>query len=116
MNYLTRKLVADRLRFSRSQSYRLISCKSSLGLIKSDALLERLNRLRVNCPVLTCLPSDILTLDQLAERIAPLGIPRSRLARLARRKRNPLPHLRFNGHTLRFPFAAVNGWLEALAA
>ena len=113
MNYLTRDLVNLRLALKHRQSYRLIpmryTCRN--GLISSDLLLEMLNRSRVNQPVLEHIPSDLVSLDTLAQRLAPTGITRPQLFRWANRKRDPLPHIRFNGHTRRFSLSLCDAWL-----
>lgn len=114
-HYLTRKKMNERLHIEQRTSFRIIprdEVANKAGFINSDKLLTLINRVRVNCPVLTSIPVDFATLDELAEALRETGITRRNLFRWTRRKRNPLPHFRFNSHTIRYSCALCEAWID----
>lgn len=114
MNYLRRDLVNERLRLSRPASYRMIG-SSRLSLISSDDVLEFLNgSRRGQQPVLTEIPSDICTAEELIEGDVTLkdsGITPHLILAWTNRRKNPPPHFRYDSHTRRFRRSSFRAWL-----
>lgn len=108
--YWRREFVEGLLRLGRRQSYRLFAPTAS-GRICSDAVVRRLNAGRVGVGAeLTEAPSDLMRPEEAA---AMLGVEVSELRRWSRRRRNPAPHFRLNGHTLRYPARALEAWMSS---
>lgn len=108
MNFLRRSLICERLGLNVRQSYRIVGSSRS-GLISSDEVLRILNRARRGIPApFTFIPSDIMRPDEIA---AETGLPVGKLRSWTRRTRNVPPHIRLNGHTIRYPHALFVAWL-----
>lgn len=115
MHFLARQFVNDRLRLSVCQSYRIVgrSANAYGARIRSDYIVELLNRARCgNQSVVTDLPNDIVTADEMAAELSESEITAADLIRWTNRRRNPLPHYRLNKHTRRFRRANVLEWLK----
>lgn len=115
MFLLARDLICTRLRLSRSASYRIIGT-ARLAQINSDEVIELLNRSRRGSQeVLTDLPSDIMTADELAAGLAESGmeISAETIVRLSGHKRNTPPHFRLNKQTRRYRLSSFRDWLIA---
>lgn len=102
-----RPFVCDKLALSRWQSYMMFPATKS-GYLRDADIIERVNSVRSrNLPQFTFIPG-LVTAETLEEQS---GVPVRKLKLWARRKRNPIPHIRFNSHVLRFP-AQASQWLE----
>lgn len=116
MRYLDRDFIRERLRLSRTASYRLVG-SSRLSLINSDDVLKLLNNARRGGQeVLAYIPSDIRTADEIAAALHDDGdfaITASMIKRWAHRTKNPPPHFHLNQKTLRFRLATFRDWLNA---
>lgn len=115
---LTRELICERLRISRSACYRLLDA-SRMSLISSDKVCDLLNRSRQGEDMVTLIPSDLVTAEELAVMIAPElhGITKTlRFVKLSSRHvRNPMPHFRLNSHVWRYRVSSVRKWLDDFA-
>lgn len=96
------------LRLEGRQSYRILRATAT-GLIRSDYLLELLNRSRVGIKdPLSIIPSDLMKPDEVQNIY---GVTKQKMHRWNRR-RIPLPHFRINKHTVRYPKALLERWIE----
>ena len=109
MHFFQRLVINDMLRLAERQSYRLVP-RTKSGRIRSDALLELLNRSRVGIAApLSYLPNDLLKPEEVELKY---GVTKRELRRWTRRKRNPSPHYRLNKFTLRYPEGLLGEWLK----
>lgn len=102
-----RPFVCDRLALSRWQSYSMFPATKT-GMLREADVLQHVNVARsANVPPFTHIPALVTaeTLEELS------GVPVRKLKLWTRRKRNPIPHVRFNPHVVRFP-AQASEWLE----
>jgi hypothetical protein len=108
MHFYRRYQINNILRLGPRQSYRTVS-STATGLIRSDVVLEFLNRSRVAIKdPLTCFPSDLIKPE---EAETEYGITKRELRRWSSRKRNPTPHFRFNKYTIRYSKSLLQDWL-----
>ena len=111
MNYLTRQKICDRLRLGLRQSYRVVG--SSYGeLVGSDEVVRLLNRARRACGPLSHVPSDMLTPEEMSERLAEDGVTAHDLVVWCRRTKNVPPHYRINRVTVRFRESDMLEWMR----
>lgn len=111
MNYLRRERICEMLRLGTRQSYRLVG--SSYGeRISSDDVIDLINRSRraIHDP-LNCIPCDLMTPEETAERFAASDITVRELRAWVKRVRNIPPHFRFNKQTFRFSASRLEKWL-----
>ena len=113
---MSRDWLRSRLRLNRSASYRLIG-GTRTALINSDAVLTLLNRSRRGPqPVLTDIPSDIMTSEEIVAAIPDLaaaGITSGNIVTWTRRKKNPPPFFLLTQQLRRFSLAQFSSWLKA---
>ena len=111
MTLLTRDFVCGRLAIQNRTSYRIVGTTRN-GMIRSDELLELINKARrgIREP-LTDLPSDLVTPDAAA---AELGVVTKRQLHnwTCRRHKSVPPHFRFNKQTTRYSLRLLREWLE----
>ena len=110
-HYISRPILCERLRLGLLQSYR-IAPPNYGALLDYGKIVRLLNECRVGMEVQHEMPSDILTADELASELTDSGITAHRLRVFSRRKRNPLPHFRFNKNTLRYTRTHFHNWLK----
>ena len=105
---LERQQVCDRLSLSRWQSYQMFPVTRT-GLIREADILQFVNiARRGSIPAFSHVP-ELVRAEALEEET---GAPAVKVKRWARRKRNPIPHVHFNSHVLRFPKEEARAWLE----
>ena len=110
-NYLPRQLVSERLRITKHQTYRFFG---GCSRIRSDYLLDFLNQTRRGCQkLLTCIPSDLKTPDELAVILSGSEITTRELRAWTHRKQNPPPFFRVNKQFTLFRLSAMLDWLDA---
>ena len=109
MNFLRRDLICERLRLKVRQSYRIVGSSRS-GLISSQEVILILNRARrgISAPF-AYIPSDLMKPDEIA---ADTSVPEKKIRAWTRRTKNVPPHIRLNGHTIRYPHALFVAWLR----
>ena len=117
--FMSREWVCKRLRVSLRQSYSLV--KSGYGpSVSYNAILSLVNKSRRNIQApFTCVPSDILTADELAStpELAESGITANMLLVFTRRENqnNRPPCIRVNKQTTRFVKSLFLEWLAERA-
>ena len=116
---MSREWLCSRLRLSPRQSYSLV--RSGYGpCVSSDAVLSLVNRSRRNIvEPFKCVPSDIMTADELAAtpELAESGLTPKNFLVFTRRE-NPLnqpPYLHLNKQTTRFVKSLFLQWLAERA-
>ena len=117
MILLDRKLICDRLKLSRSASYRIVGT-ARLAQISSDEVVELLNRTRRGSQeIIYDIPSDLMTADELAVGLTESGmiIDAKVIARLTGHKKNTPPHYRLNKQTIRYRLSSFRRWIEQSA-
>ena len=103
-----RQAVCDALALSRWQSYQFFPA-SKTGFINEDSVLKLVNsRLKGLPHSFTFLP-QLVSPEALSEAT---GAPVRKIKLWTHRKRQPIPHVHFNPHVLRFPLDAATAWLE----
>jgi hypothetical protein len=103
----TRSFVCDKLALSRWQSYRFFPVTKT-GMIRESDVLQHINAMRGPSTPPFSHVLELATTERLSELT---GAPVRKLKLWAHRKRNPIPYVRFNSHTLRFPVAQARAWL-----
>lgn len=113
MRYWDRKSVMIRLRLSQSASYRIVG--TSRGkLISSTDLLSILNNSRRGPqPILTEIPGDLLTEDEMSRELE--CVSKKQLHAWTLRRQNVIPHFLLNSHCRRFQRSTVLAWLDGLS-
>jgi len=111
VNYLTRQTVCDRLRLGLRQSYRVVGCSYG-ALVGSDEVVGLLNRARRACGPLSFVPSDLLTPEELSDRLVEDGVTAHDLVVWCRRTKNVPPHYRLNRSTIRFRESEFSEWMR----
>ena len=107
MLLFNRPFICDKLALSRWQSYAIFPATKT-GMIREADVLHYINAVRsTNIPPFALVPA-LVTAETLEEMT---GVPIKKLKLWTRRKRNPIPHIRFNSHVLRFP-AQASVWLK----
>lgn len=120
MHWMSREWLCRRLRLSPRQSYSLV--RSGYGpCVSSDAVLALVNASRRNISApFDCVPSDILTADELAHtpELAESGFAPRDFLTFTRRDNpgNRPPHLHINKQTTRFVKSLFLDWLAERAA
>lgn len=107
MNYFKRDFVCGKLSISRWQSHIMFPA-NGLHMVKEKDVLEKVNAASKALAPFSMVP-DLITTDDL-EKLT--GIPASKFLLWSKRKRKPVPHVRFNSHTLRFSRAETLAWLR----
>lgn len=111
MNLLSRESVCAKLRLSKWQSYGLFS-GNRLHLVREADALAVANRSRVRIESAFRYVPELLTADEMS---GACGVPVAKLMTWTRRTKNPIPHVRFNSHTIRFYRTAADEWLERMS-
>lgn len=107
MLLLNRPFICNKLALSNWQSYAMFPATRT-GMIREADVVKFVNVKRsANIPPFSFVPA-LLTAEALEDMT---GVPVRKLKLWARRKRNPIPHIRFNSHVVRFP-AQASEWLE----
>lgn len=110
MHYLTRKDIMSRLRLSVAASYRIVGTARS-SLISSADVLAILNAARRGGqPILTFIPSDLMTEAEAAKEIG--CVTRTRVLSWTNRTLNPPPFFYLNSHCRRFQRSQLFKWLD----
>lgn len=108
MLLFNRPFICDKFALSRWQSYAIFPATKT-GLIREADVLHYINAVRsTNIPPFEFVPA-LVTAEKLEEMT---GISVSKIKLWTRRKRNPIPHIRFNSHVIRFLAQASNEWLQ----
>jgi hypothetical protein len=108
MLLFNRQAVCSKLGLSRWQSYTIFPTTNT-GMIREAEVLHLLNSVRSkNIPPFSHVPV-LITAEMLEEMTS---VPVSKIKLWTRRKRNPIPHIRFNSHVIRFLAQASNEWLQ----
>lgn len=111
MRYMTRKDIMDRLRLSRSATYRIVGTAGG-KLVSARDVVAILNQSRRGTqPLLLEVPADIVTGEELAKEIGSVNARQVR--NWTRRTLNVPPHFLLNSHCRRFQLSAVVAWLDA---
>ena len=113
MRYWERKDVMNRLRLSQSASYRIVGTARG-SLISSVDILAILNNSRRGPqPMLSEIPSDLMTPEEMATEIG--CVTAKDLKNWTLRIRNVPPHFLLNTHCRRFQRSAVIAWLDGMS-
>lgn len=100
----------NRLRLSRSASYRIIG-SARTSLISSTDLLAILNSSRRGSqPILKEIPSDILTEDEISAELE--CVTKKQIHNWTLRVKNPPPYFLLNSHCRRFQRSELLSWLN----
>lgn len=103
-----RPFVCEKLALSRWQSYAMFPATRT-GMIREADVLQFVNVGRSkNQPSFAHVPA-LVTADDLSELT---GVPVRKLMLWTRRKRNPIPHVKFNSHVVRFHETEASEWLD----
>jgi len=118
-HFMSREWLCGRLRVSLRQSYSLV--KSGYGsCVSYNAILSLVNRSRRNIvEPFKCVPSDIMTADELAAtpELVDSGLTSRNFLVFTRRENpnNQCPYLHFNKQTTRFVNSLFLDWLDQRA-
>lgn len=109
---LERQQVCDRLAISRWQSYMMFPA-TNIGLLREADVLQFVNVGRRGALAPYSHLPQLVTAKTVEEHT---GAPERKLKLWAHRRRNPVPHVWFNSHVIRFPMEEVRAWLEEHSA
>ena len=114
MRFWARKDVMSRLRLSQSASYRIVGTARGHLVSSADILAILNNSRRGPQPMLTAIPSDLATADEMAQAIDG-NVSAHDLHNWTLRTNNVVPHFLLNTHSRRFQKSAVLAWLDHLS-
>lgn len=108
MHFVTRKFVCERLRVCRKTAYQMFPWPSWSPL-PDAVVLKKLNAAAVHLKPVSMIPSNLLTPDEVCQRLTINGKPitRRRLQGFAPH----MPHYRLSSHCLRFPADVIDIWV-----
>lgn len=110
MRYWSRQNVMQRLRLSQSASYRIIGTSRGKLISSTDLLAILNNSRRGPQPMLSEVPSDLLTEDEMSDELK--CVTKKQLHSWTLRKANLPPYFHINAHCRRFQRSAVLSWLD----